>query len=283
MPTDSQNVHRFSLVLKENSMTPERRAAISAGTLFIIATVTNVVGTTLSRSILKSSNYLTRLSTSASRISWGALLELVGAGASLGIAVAIYPVVKSRSSALALGSVVFRTIEAVMYGLAVVGLLSVLALSRSYPQASPTNQVSIQAAADGLLAVREQAGLASVLAFSVGGFMYYFVFYRARLIPRWLAGWGIIALALLVGAWSAALFNHRPIIDYTVLALPIGLQEMVLAIWLIVKGFEPAEHKRDLGGKMSSGGGASGVDFGAEPDPIAEVDTLDAEDVYGSR
>jgi Domain of unknown function (DUF4386) len=264
-------------------MAPERRAAISAGTLFIIATATNVVGTTLSRSILKSSHYLNRLSVSAGRVTWGALLELVGAGASLGIAVAIYPLVKGRSSALALGSVVFRTIEAVMYGLAVVGLLSVLALSRSYPQAKPTTQVSIQSAADGLLAVREQAGLAAVRAFSVGGFMYYFVFYRARLIPRWLAIWGIVAIAMLVGAWLAALFTHRPITDYAVLALPLGLQEMVLAIWLIVKGFEPAEHVRDLGGEVGRGRGASGVDLRAEADPIGEVDALDAEDAYGSR
>jgi Domain of unknown function (DUF4386) len=165
-----------------------------------------------------------------------------------------------------------------MYGLAVVGLLSVLALSRSYPQAAPTNQVSIQSAADGLLAVREQAGLASVLAFSVGGFMYYTVFYRARLIPRWLAGWGIVAIALLVGAWLAALFNHRPIIDYSVLALPIGLQEMVLAIWLIVKGFEPAEHVRYLGSKVGRGSGASGVNLGAEADPVGEVNALNTED-----
>jgi hypothetical protein len=49
------------------------------------------------------------------RVSAGGLLEFVAAAASAGIAVSLYPVLKQRSGGLALGAVVFRTIEAVMY------------------------------------------------------------------------------------------------------------------------------------------------------------------------
>ena len=69
--------------------------------------------------------------------------------------------------------------------------------------------------------------------------MYYYVFYRSRLVPRWLSGWGLVGAALMLVATVYSGFTQ----DFgfttvtTVLSIPIGLQEMVLAVWLIVKGF----------------------------------------------
>ena len=219
---------------------PKRGAAITAGGLFIAATVANVVGTSLSRSLLDQTNYLGQVTANADRVTAGALLELVAAAASAGIAVALYPVLKAWGPGLALGSVVFRTIEAVMYVLAAVGLLSVVALSRGYPQAAPVDRALVQASADAALNLRQQAGLVSVFVFTLGGLMYYVLFYRSRLIPRWLSGWGILAIALLLAVWLVALFTHNPMTTYTVLALPLAVQEIVLALWLIVKGFASA-------------------------------------------
>ena len=56
-----------------------------------------------------------------------------------------------------------------MYVLAVVGLLSVVALSRGYPQAAPADRALVQASADAALNLRQQAGLVSVFAFTLGG------------------------------------------------------------------------------------------------------------------
>lgn len=214
-----------------------RPAAITAGVLFFAATVANVVGTSLSRSLLDRADYVAQVAANVNRVTSGALLELLAAAASVGIAVALYPVLKTWGPGLALGSVVFRTIEAVMYALAVVGLLSVVALSSGYPQAGSAGRASLQASAEAALTMRQQAALASVFAFTLGGLMYYVVFYRSRLIPRWLSGWGILAIALLFAAWLVALFSHNPMTTYVVLALPLAVQEFVLAGWLIVKGF----------------------------------------------
>ncbi|MEW5960082.1 MAG: DUF4386 family protein [Chloroflexota bacterium] len=69
--------------------------------------------------------------------------------------------------------------------------------------------------------------------------MYYYIFYQSKLIPRWLSGWGIIAAVLHLTAVFLIIFGQ--IGPFTmiqvVLALPIALQEMVLAVWLIAKGF----------------------------------------------
>jgi len=78
-----------------------------------------------------------------------------------------------------------------------------------------------------------------VFAFCLGAFMYYYVFFQSRLIPRWLSGFGIVAIILMCTACVLALFSGNRITSYILLAAPIALQEMVLAVWLIVKGFNP--------------------------------------------
>jgi hypothetical protein len=75
-------------------------------------------------------------------------------------------------------------------------------------------------------------------AFTVGGCMYYVLFFQSRLVPRWLSGWGLVAIILMMAACVLALFSDSSITGYILLAFPIFLQEMVLAVWLIVKGFD---------------------------------------------
>ena len=218
-------------------MEPNRRAAMSAGVLFIIATVANVIGTSLSRSFLDAPDYLTAISSHANRVAAGALLELVAAGACVGIAIALYPVLKTWGASAALGSVVFRAAEAVMYMICVASLLSLLALSQRFTSAGAADPSSFRAVGDAFIDVRQQAGLVAVFAFSVGAFLYYCLFYRSRLVPRWLSVWGIGAVILMFLACVLALFTQNEVTTYVILALPIGVQEMVLAVWLITKGF----------------------------------------------
>ena len=80
------------------------------------------------------------------------------------------------------------------------------------------------------------------LAFVVGAFMYNYVMYRSRLVPRWLSGWGLVgAVSILVAHLYAGFTQDFGFTTVnSVLSAPIGLQEMVLAVWLIVKGFNPS-------------------------------------------
>ena len=102
---------------------------------------------------------------------------------------------------------------------------------------------SFQATGDALVAVREWApGFIAGLAFFVGTFMYNYVMYRSRLVPRWLSGWGLVGAVL--GLVATVYVGFTQDFGFTtvndVLNAPIGLQEMVLAVWLIVKGFNPS-------------------------------------------
>jgi hypothetical protein len=71
---------------------------------------------------------------------------------------------------------------------------------------------------------------------------FYAVLYRFRLVPRWVSGWGLVA-ALLYWASSLLVMFHliAPLsTPHIIMQAPLGLQEVALAVWLIVKGFNPA-------------------------------------------
>jgi len=99
-----------------------------------------------------------------------------------------------------------------------------------------------------LLTTRDSADFVlAVIAFCLGALMYYAVFYRSKLIPRWLSVWGLIAIALLLSAVFITLFDGEPYSisgNLVFLALPIALQEIVLAVWLLVRGFNSPEVTR---------------------------------------
>jgi len=213
-----------------------RRTSIATGTLLIVATVA-VLAASAVEPALTGTGYLTAVADHPHRLGIAALLHLVAAGTCVGIAIALYPVLKEINAALALGSVVFRTIEAAFYTAAVVTLLSILPLGQQFSAAPSDNRAPTQAIADALLSLRDHSTLAAVFAFSLGALMYYTLFYRSRLVPRWLSGWGIAAVLLMMTACLLALFSNSPVTGYTPLILPIAVQEMVLAVWLLVKGF----------------------------------------------
>jgi len=218
-------------------MDSDRKTALRTGVLFIIATIAAIAAAAVLPS-LSGTGYLTGVANHSNQMAASALLYLIAAGTSVGIAISLYPLLKPVNAALALGSVVFRTIEAVFYTAAVVGLLSLLTLGQQIATAPADNRVPIQAMADYVLSVRDHSSLVAVFAFSLGGLMYYVVFFRSRLVPRWLSGWGIAGVVLMFTACLLALFRNSDITGYTLLIAPIALQEMVFAVWLLVKGFD---------------------------------------------
>jgi hypothetical protein len=224
-------------------MNTERKIAIIAGILFIVATAAGLLGSSATAPILAAPDYLTQVAANANRMRVGALLSFTGFAASAGIAIALYPVLKKHNPGLALGAVGFRLIEVVFYIVGALCLLALLPLSTQLASAAEQDTAYFRTLGHMLLTAHDLAGFVfAVLAFCIGGGLYYYVFFRSNLVPRWLSAWGILALLLLLSAVLITLFDGEPYSvsgNLTFLAAPIALQEMVLAVWLIVKGFNP--------------------------------------------
>jgi hypothetical protein len=207
--------------------------------LFIVATVAGVLSVGLLGDLLGEPISLTKMAGSDGQLLTAALLQIVMAAACAGVAIALYPALRKYGESLALGSVVFRGMEATLYVVGAVILAAMLTLGQESVKAGGSASSDYQTLGAVLKAAFDGFANAGILAWCVGALMYYWVFYESRLIPRWLSGWGLVAIVLSVVAAALTMFHVSSATSPagTVLNLPIFLQEMVLAVWLIAKGF----------------------------------------------
>ena len=224
-------------------MNSTRKTAIIVGVLLIACTAATILSLTLLNPILDDPEYLTELTENESLTIVGAIIEFIWAATAICIAIWLYPVLREHNEALTLGSVVFRTVEGIFVFVGTLSLLSMLTLSQEFVRAGLPEPSAFQSVGLTLLAVRHWTLDGIVLiAFCVGALLYYSVFYKSKLIPRWLSVWGLIGAALSLAVSLFSLFNPDFVVSWihTLLNAPIAFQEMVLAVWLIAKGFSPS-------------------------------------------
>jgi len=221
-------------------MNSTRKIAVITGVLFILATLTGPILATPLTPDRTAADFLTRFSEQSNQAAGGVLFWIISAFTGAGIAIAMYPVLRQQNVGLALGSVIFRTIEATFYLVERVCLLALLTLGQQFKTSGAADRTVLQALGNLLVSVDGHAALVGVFAFCVGALMYYYLLFQSRLIPRWLSGFGIVAITMLMAACVLALFSGNLITSYIPLAAPIAIQEIVLGGWLIVKGFNPS-------------------------------------------
>lgn len=223
-----------------------RSTAIIVGVLFIIGTVAGISSGIVTGPVLSDSNYLATVAANESSIVLGALLVLVMGFPLAMIPVMMFPIFRKYSEPLALGAVVFRgVLEAVTYMVLATCWLLLIPVSQGFVSAGAADAVLFQ----GLGAFLTQAGYWTehilALVFTIGALMLYWLFFKTRLIPRWLALWGFIGAILYFAAPIANMFDpQHPALSLGVkwgnLMAPLAIQEMVFALWMIIKGFDPS-------------------------------------------
>jgi len=223
-------------------MDPHRKTAMIVGVLFIIATIAGMFGAIFIGPITDDPDYLVNTSAHENEVALAALLSLIMGVAVVGIAVMIFPILKKVNEGLALAYVVFRTLECVIFIVVAMSWLSLLTLSQEYVKAGASDATSFQAQGAILLAQQDWSNIPADIVFGLGCLMVYYLLYQSKLVPRPLSVWGFIGGALMLataplGAFGVISFLDTPSV---LLNLPIFALEMVLAAWLIVKGFNPS-------------------------------------------
>jgi hypothetical protein len=219
-------------------MNSNKKAARIAGALFLTAMVTSLFGGGLLESILNAPDYLVSVSANTTQVLIGMSLELINGIAVVGIAVALFPILKRQDEGIALGYVGFRVIESVFCIIGAVIPLSLITLSQEYLKAGASADASsFQTLGALFIAARAHlAGLLIPIFFGLGALLFYYLLYQSKLIPRFISVWGFIGVALML----TLNFLEIDISVGMILALPIILNEIFLGIWLIVKGFNPS-------------------------------------------
>jgi len=220
-------------MINKEKTNPNKTARI-VGVLFIIGTVAGILSVVVTGSILADPEYLMKVSANGTQIIIGALLVLTMAFALAMVPVMLFPIFKKYNEALALGAVVFRgALEAVIYIAVVICWLLLIILSQEYVKAGAPDASYFQTLGTLLLEAANWFGYIISIVFSIGALMIYYLFYQTKLIPRWLSLWGLIGAVIYLAQPILAMFGS----ELDILFAPLALQEMVLAVWLIVKGF----------------------------------------------
>ena len=227
-------------------MNTYRKTAVIVGILFIIGTVSGILAGALDAPIRAGSTF--PLNISASETQWiiGTLLILL-MGLSLAMTpVLLYPIFRKHNEVLAFGSVLFRgVLEQVGEILVVISSFLLLTVSEIYGKTGAADASSLQTMGSMLIAAGDWIQMIGGIVFSIGALMIYALFYQTRLIPRWLSAWGFIGGVLYFVANFVSVFSPlhiAPSIESGIglLLIPLAIQEMVFAVWLIVKGFNPS-------------------------------------------
>ena len=219
-------------------MDSDRRTAVVVGVLFIIATVASIFGSFVLGSALDGDDYLA--SVSGDQIVPAVLLFLVAATSAFGTAILLYPILRKHSEGLAAGYVGLRAFENILYVTGVVALLVMLSVSSSasVEEAAGSDLAPLGSA---LLALHSWAVLLGTLIFfSLGALTLNSVLYRSGLVPRWLSVWGLVAAIGTLSYGVLGIFGVDTGLGspYMLLAMPIALQEMVFAGYLIARGLK---------------------------------------------
>jgi hypothetical protein len=223
-------------------MNTYRKTAIVVGVLYIIGTVLGILSVVFTGSILSDTNYLIKVSENQNQIVAGALFILTMGLALAMVPFLLYPILKKQSEVLAVGYVVFRgALETVLAIAVVVNWLFLLILSQEYVAAGTPVASNFQALGAVFLNGGDPLSALGGIVFSLGALMLYYMFYQSNLIPKWISVWGIIAILLHLSTCILILFHLQSSFSTTntIMNFPIFLQEMVMAVWLIVKGFNP--------------------------------------------
>ncbi len=162
------------------------------------------------------------------------------------IVVLVYPITKQYNEVLALGYFGFRIIGASFLFVGIVSLLLLLFISQSFAAAGQPNPSHFQTTGELLRVGRDWMNhIGMILPWSLGGLILYYCFFRINLIPKWLSVWGIIGSILTLIATFLFMFDVIKIITpiYFIINTPTLLFELVLAVFLIKKGFKSIGNK----------------------------------------
>jgi len=227
----------------DNHVKSNRQSATFVGIMFILATVSAILGLLFYQPILTGPDYLINGVANQNQVSLGVLMELILVCSNMGTAIGLFPLLKPYSERIALGHFSFRFLEVVIITIGIVSVLSLLTLSQDFVAAAAPDVSTYHAAGTLLLAVHTWTfALGPLFMLGVNTFMYSYLLYKSKLVPRPLAGLGLTGATLVLVAALLVLFGVYPqlSVPVTLLALPIASYEMILAGWLIVKGFNSA-------------------------------------------
>ncbi len=217
----------------------QRIDAIITGVFFIAAAATSIIALKLYQPAL-SGDFLVQTSQNAQAVVFGALNELLLVATAAGTGIMLYPYLRKYNEQLGLAYFCFRLLEAIFILIGTLSVLGIVSLSKAYTANPAADKATYTAIGTTLIAIHDWTFmLGPNFMLGINTFIYSYVFFKSRLIPRAISAIGILGAVMIFIAAHLEMFGVMPQLSTggMLMAIPIFVYEMTLAIYLIVKGF----------------------------------------------
>ena len=218
-------------------MNSDRKIAIGAGILIITGMIAGMLSVVPA---VEGADYLAEVSANQNKVLIGAFFQFTLVPIYIGFAILLFSVLRKYNESLAIGFVSFRIIAGIFQLIGVILLPLFILLSQEFIKSTSADLLFFQTFGGVLKLGRDLTNhVGMMLATGLGNLILIYIFYKTKLIPRWLSSWGFVGNTFAMLASFLILFRIIDVIapHFIVLTIPLVLQEIVLAIWLIAKGF----------------------------------------------
>lgn len=235
-------------------------AANRVGRIIGVLILMQMLGSGLVNGVLEtplfgSPGFLVSAAPHARQIGLAAVLGLITEAMWLGIAIAAFTSIHERTQRLALWFVALSVVILAAAIVESIGVMSMVSLSEAYAKAGAVEREQLQTVRVVVASSRNWAHFMARLIDGGALFVFYAVLYRCALVPRALAGFGLIAAVLMVTAVGMPMFGHDVV--FPMLA-PMGVSQLLLALWLIAKGFSSQTNMREAAAEQPDETGKQG-------------------------
>ena len=211
-----------------------RMTAIVVGVVYLAGFVVGIGGEMLFQSILGAPDYLTTLSANNMTVAIGALLWVLAVAGDAAHGVLLFPLLRQHHERVAVGYLAARIMDALFIAIMVIFILLQIPLGNAYLNAAPADVTALKTLGTIFTHGQHVAYQIGMSTLGVAGLLLCYTLYKATLVPRWLAVWGLVGYAIiLVGMLSELMGSGLGLAS----SLPGGLWEVFMGVWLIVKGF----------------------------------------------
>jgi hypothetical protein len=169
------------------------------------------------------------------------LLLFASSALTIGITIGAFPFFREYSYRMALWFLAVSIIWFSMQAVDNAHILTMLSLSQQYAQGGASNAELFVTLATAVRSSRVWAHYTELLVIDTWFFVFYSLLFRFSLVPRALAGFGLIMVIVHTTAITLPMF-----IGYSrvlVLAYSLLLSQLAVGTWLVVKGFDE-RHRR---------------------------------------
>jgi len=218
-------------------MNKYRTTARIVGVVYLAGFVAGILGNGLIQSIIGMPNHLSTVSANSLTLAIGAMLWLMAVVGDAAHGVLMFPVLKQHSERMAIGYLAARIIDAVFIAVMVLFILLQIPLGREYLNAAAHDSLYLQGLSTVSVQASQYAYQIGMSAVGLAGLMLCYTLYRAKLVPRLVAVWGLVGYAIIFcGMVSEVMGSGLGLVS----SIPGGLWEVFIGVWLIAKGFNPS-------------------------------------------